>query len=104
MIIHTELYGKSMRFDLNKAIDISMPLSADEDAASAWYVPPIKIEAVKTEQFVGDVNQGGSVNFNNISFNPHGNGTHTESYGHLSADMLANVNTLLSSFHFIAEK
>ena len=88
-----------MRFDLNKAIDISMPLSADEDAASAWYVPPIKIEAVKTEQFVGDVNQGGSVNFNNISFNPHGNGTHTECVGHISSGH-ESVNQALKKFFF----
>jgi kynurenine formamidase len=34
-------------------------------------------------QFIGDLKQGGPVNYRNISLNPHGNGTHTECLSHV---------------------
>ena len=93
--------GRTLSFDLDKALDISMPLKADENAAKAWYVPPLSIEPVRTDQFTGDVNEGGSVNFNNIFFNPHGHGTHTESLGHISPGH-ESINQCLKKFHFVA--
>jgi len=39
---------------------------------------------------------------NNIVFNPHGNGTHTESLGHITREEYP-VNDCLKSFFFIAE-
>ena len=81
-----EYNGKKYRLDLSQPIDISLPLRSDESAASAWYVDPVKIEPVVMEGFVGEVKQGGSVNFRNITFNPHGNGTHTECVGHISKE------------------
>ena len=102
MIANIEINGADYRFDLKKALDISMPLSTDENRASAWYVPPVKIEPVKGDGFVGDVNQGGSVNFNNIFFNPHGNGTHTECVGHISKDH-DSINQNLREFFFTAQ-
>jgi len=102
MIASIEINGQIFRFDLNKAIDVSMPLSTDVNNTSAWYVPPVKIEAVRTDQFIGDVNEGGSVNFNNISFNPHGNGTHTECVGHISKGK-ESINQSLKKFFFTAQ-
>ncbi len=101
MIANVEIDNKSYRFDLKKGIDISMPLSPEENRASAWYVDPIKIEPVRGEGFIGDVNQGGSVNFNNIFFNPHGNGTHTECLGHISKEH-HSINRHLKEFFFSA--
>lgn len=101
MIISTEIQGKIFRFDLDRGIDISIPLRPDIHAASAWYVPPITIEPVRSEFFVGDVNEGGSVNFNNITFNPHGNGTHTEGVGHISKNR-DSVNKGLKKYFFPA--
>ncbi len=102
MIASIEINGRSFRFDLDKPIDVSMPLSTDENRANAWYVPPVKIEPVRTHEFVGDVNEGGSVNFNNISFNPHGNGTHTECVGHISKEK-ESINQSLKKFFFSAQ-
>jgi len=101
MIAQIEFDGTVFEFDLQKPIDVSMPFKTDSNAASAWYVPPVKIEPVRNEQFVGDVNEGGSVNFNNIIFNPHGNGTHTESVGHISSNK-ESVNQTLKTFFFAA--
>lgn len=36
--------------------------------------------------FVGSVTQGGACNCENIRFNPHGNGSHTECVGHVSKE------------------
>jgi kynurenine formamidase len=94
--------GKTFRVDFFHPIDISMPLSTDEHAAKAWYVPPVKIEPVRMGDWVGDVNQGGSVNFRNITFNPHGNGTHTECAGHISKENYS-INQCLKRFMFHAE-
>jgi kynurenine formamidase len=87
--------------DTNNPIDISISLHNGENPVLAWYCEPIKIEAVMTDQFIGDVNKGGSVNFRNIALNPHGNGTHTECVGHISKEEYS-INKCLKEYHFMA--
>ncbi|MFL5752243.1 MAG: cyclase family protein [Bacteroidia bacterium] len=94
--------GKTIKADLAQPIDISIPLHSGADCVSAWYVEPMKIEAVRMGDWIGDVNQGGSVNFRNITFNPHGNGTHTECVGHISKENYT-INQCLKKFMFLAE-
>lgn len=94
--------GKEFRVDFFKPIDISMPLHSGADCASAWYVKPMRIEPVRMGDWIGDVKQGGSVNFRDIKFNPHGNGTHTECVGHISKEYIT-INKCLTRFLFIAE-
>ncbi|MDF2437319.1 MAG: cyclase family protein [Bacteroidota bacterium] len=102
MVSKITFKGKSYNTDLSKPIDISIPLRAGEENVNAWYVSPVKIEAVRMGDWVGDVNEGGSVNFRNITFNPHGNGTHTECVGHISKENYS-VNQCLKTFFFMAE-
>ncbi|HOZ87478.1 MAG TPA: cyclase family protein [Bacteroidia bacterium] len=94
--------GKEFKIDFFKPIDISIPLSTAENCASAWYVGPMKLEPVVMGDWVGDVNQGGSVNFRNIKFNPHGNGTHTECAGHISKEFYT-INQSFNRFMYVAE-
>ncbi len=94
--------GKEYRVDFFKPIDISISYKASEHSVSAWYVKPVSIEPVVMGEWVGDVKQGGSVNFRNIHFNPHGNGTHTECVGHISREDFS-VNKTFARFMFIAE-
>jgi kynurenine formamidase len=94
-------FSDSSYFDTTKGIDLSIPLSADSDSVRAWYCEPVKIEPVVNGNFIGDVNQGGSVNFRNIFLNPHGNGTHTECVGHISKENFT-LNQCLKEFHFKA--
>lgn len=102
-MITTHTYNnKTYRFDLSKPIDISIPLRAGKKNVSAWYVPPVRIEPVVMGDWIGDVNQGGSVNFRNIYFNPHGHGTHTECIGHISKENYT-INQCLKKFFFMAE-
>jgi len=94
--------GKDYKIDLYRPIDISIPLSSNENCVSAWYVGPMELEPVRNGSWIGDVNKGGSVNFRNIKFNPHGNGTHTECVGHISKEFIT-INQCLKRFMFLAE-
>ena len=84
-----------------KPIDISIPIHSGPNPVLAWNCPPAEITPVMTERFVGDVNKGGAVNFNDIKLNPHGNGTHTECVGHISAEK-DHLTDCLNEFIFEA--
>lgn len=102
MIAQIKSKNRQFKVDLSQPLDISIPLRTGKENVSAWYVEPIKIEPVRTEQFTGSVEEGGSVNFRDISFNPHGNGTHTECVGHIS-EKVYSINQNLKQFFFLAE-
>ncbi|PJA07159.1 MAG: metal-dependent hydrolase [Flavobacteriales bacterium CG_4_10_14_0_2_um_filter_32_8] len=89
------------KIDISKPLDISIPLKADKSNVTAYYVDVPKFEPVMANGFVGAVHLGGSVNFNNIFFNPHGNGTHTECVGHISKEKYT-INQCLKEFFFLA--
>ena len=88
--------------DLSKPLDISIPLQASKKNPLAWYQDSPKIEPVQMDNWVGKVSEGASVNFNNIFFNPHAHGTHTECVGHISKEF-HSVNEALKEYFFIAE-
>lgn len=89
--------------DLSKPIDISIPLSNTSDNPIAWYQEIPEIEPVKMGDWIGKVSEGtSSTNFNNIFFNPHAHGTHTECLGHITNDYYS-VNEALKTFFFTAE-
>src|ERR1051326_5683334 len=94
--------GKTYKADLDKPIDISIPLRPSADNVRAWYVDPPRFEPVRMGDWIGDVNQGGSVNFRDIFFNPHGHGTHTECVGHISKEPYT-INQCLKKFFFLCE-
>ena len=94
--------NKNYQIDLSGPMDISIPLRASEDNVTAWYVDVPKFDPVMEKGFIGDVNQGGAVNFRNVSFNPHGNGTHTECVGHISKETYT-INQCLKEFFFLAQ-
>ena len=88
--------------DLSKPIDISLPLSNTDQNPIAWYIEKPVIEPVNLENWVGKVSEGSSTNFNNIFFNPHGHGTHTECLGHITNEFYS-INQCLKHFFFMAE-
>ena len=79
-----EIHNKKIQVDLSKPLDISIPLQASEKNPLAWYQNEPTIEPVKMGDWTGKVSEGASVNFNNVLFNPHAHGTHTECFGHIS--------------------
>jgi arylformamidase len=85
----------------DEPIDLSIPIHNRENPVLAWYCEPIKLEAVMTDRFIGDVNKGGAVNFRNLLINPHAHGTHTECLGHISKEWYS-INQCMKEFHFSA--
>lgn len=88
--------------DFSSPIDISIPLTNTNANPIAWYIDKPVIEPVKMGDWVGKVSEGSSTNFNNIFFNPHGHGTHTECLGHITKDFYS-INQALKQFFFLAE-
>lgn len=87
--------------NLKNGIDLSISYRTDASATSAWYVGPMKVEPVRMDGFVGSVKEGGSVNFQNLELNPHGNGTHTECVGHIAPECFS-INQHLKQWFFDA--
>jgi arylformamidase len=92
--------GRTYSFQTEKGKDIS--ISMNPNGPRAWYVEPMRIEPVRTEQFLGSVAEGGAVNFRDVYFNPHGHGTHTENVGHIIDTNVPVVNSIHSS-HYMAK-
>ncbi len=90
------------QIDLSKPLDISIPLSNTDTNPIAWYIEKPMIEPVRFGDWVGKVSEGSSTNFNNIFFNPHGHGTHTECLGHITKEFYS-INQCLKQFFFTAE-
>ena len=93
---------QKFKIDLSKPIDISIPLSNTDKNPIAWYIEKPKIEPVKVGDWIGKVSEGSSTNFNNIFFNPHGHGTHTECLGHITREFYS-INQCLKQFFFTAK-
>ncbi len=93
--------SKPLQIDFTKPIDISLPLLSGEEAVNCYYAAPVQYETISVGDFVGSTLQGGSCNYQRVSLTPHGNGTHTECYGHLSTDG-ATINQCLKQFVFVA--
>ena len=93
----------NQEINLSKPIDISIPLTNTEDNPIAWYLDKPEIEPVKVGDWIGKVSEGkSSTNFNNIFFNPHGHGTHTECLGHITSHFYS-INQCLKQFFFTAQ-
>ena len=93
---------QNYQIDLSNPIDISIPLSNTNENPIAWYIEKPAIEPVKFGDWIGKVSEGSSTNFNNIFFNPHGHGTHTECLGHIT-HAFYSINQCLKQFFFFAE-
>jgi len=100
MKLTLEKDGRRYSFQTEKGMDLS--ISMNPNGPRAWYVEPMRIEPVRTEQFLGSVAEGGAVNFRDVYFNPHGHGTHTENAGHIIDTDFPVVHSIGSS-HFMAK-
>ena len=102
MITSLHLSNKLYRTDLSRPLDISIRIKNGLDNPCAYYAPPVEISPVIMDNFIGDIQQGGIINYKNIKINPHGNGTHTECVGHIAKEEYL-INQCLKEFMFLAE-
>lgn len=94
--------GKEVQVNLSAPLDISIALREGRENMNAFYLPPMERNPFRMGSFIGDVNQGGACNVFSITFNPHGNGTHTECVGHISSESYS-IHQCLKQFFFFAE-
>lgn len=99
-----QLYRNGQAFfaDLSRGIDLSLPLRDGAANPNAFWAPMPAFSPVRAGHFVGSTAEGGPVNFFNVSFNPHGNGTHTECVGHIARERYV-LRECLTEFHFWAK-
>jgi arylformamidase len=93
---------KTYQFKPNNPLDISMPLHQDMPQPECFWAEPVLFETIRVGDFVGSVADGGTTNYKRVHITPHGNGTHTECYGHISADENATIHNCLKRFLFVA--
>jgi kynurenine formamidase len=102
MIIEFVHFNKKYTADLDKPLDISLPLFSGEHNPNAFHIANPKFEPIKVGSFVGSVQEGGACNCENLFLNAHGNGTHTECVGHISKERIT-INQTLKQFYAIAQ-
>jgi kynurenine formamidase len=75
--------------ELAEPIDISIPLRFNGPQPNAYGVDAAVSKPVEAGELVGDTRLGGSVNFEQYTFIPHCNGTHTECVGHITDERIS---------------
>jgi arylformamidase len=95
---HDQVYS----FNPLQPHDISMPLHDRQLQPECFWAEPVQFDVIRVGDFVGSVAEGGSTNYKRVHLTPHGNGTHTECYGHISADEHATIHNCLKRFLFVA--
>lgn len=95
-------HNQTYTFNPLSPLDISMPLHDDDVQPECFWAEPAMFDVIRVGDFVGSVAEGGSTNYKRIHLTPHGNGTHTECYGHISADENATIHNCLKRFLFVA--
>ncbi|WP_223284766.1 cyclase family protein [Hymenobacter qilianensis] len=95
-------HGHTFSFDPGAPLDISLPLAPGPNQVNCFWAEPVQFDTIRVGDFVGSVAEGGSTNYKRVHLTPHGNGTHTECYGHISTDLEATINRCLRRFLFVA--
>ncbi len=120
MIITFTQHHITYQADLSKPIDISISLIFNSlNAPNAWYCPMPEATPQRFGTIDIAVAKGAAVNSYGVKIYPHGNGTHTESVGHILMDngqwIMDNagvreietgwisVNDALKNYHVLAQ-
>jgi hypothetical protein len=89
MIISIEIDGAVRRFDLADPHSLAIPLRFNGPQPNAYGVAKAGSTPCEAGTLVGDTRLGGSCNFEQYTFIPHCNGTHTECVGHLTDERIS---------------
>ena len=98
MLLFAQLYDQNYKIDLENPIDISIPLDFYGEQPNAFGVQKAFSKPCEAESLIGDTRRGGSCNFEQITFIPHCNGTHTECLGHITHERISVRDCLKHTF------
>lgn len=102
MKVDCSINGKPYTTTLRDGFDCSIPMVGGDLNVNAYYLNDPTYSPFVAGSFIGSVREGGTCNCEDITFNPHGNGTHTECVGHISSERITIHQSLLT-FHFTAQ-
>jgi arylformamidase len=98
MLLTAETNDQTYKIDLENPIDISIPLDFYGAQPNAFGVERAISKPCEAGSLVGDTRRGGSCNFEQITFIPHCNGTHTECVGHITNQRISVRDCLKDAF------
>lgn len=96
------LADKVLEIDLAEPHPISIPIKNGDNNPNCYYADPVKFEVIKGDNFIGSVKLGGVVNHQKLTISTHGNGTHTECYGHIT-DSNAVITNQLQNYFYLSQ-
>lgn len=101
MQLRCNIAGRDYHANLSEGIDISQGFGPGGDNAAAFHIDSARIEPIRVGDFVGSVTLGSGANCEVVTFCAHGNGTHTECLGHITAERHA-VHRLIGAGFYTA--
>lgn len=102
MTITIEINGRTFTIDESNPVNIAIPLDFYGAQPNAYDVERATSKPCEAGELIGDTRRGGSCNFEQITFIPHCNGTHTECVGHITDERIF-VNDCLKDVFVFAE-
>lgn len=102
MIANIQYQGKAFNCDLSHPLSIGIDLRPNKNNVNAFFAPQPVSRPIVTDNFIGDTQKGGCVNFFDLHLYPHGNGTHIECVGHISKKR-HYINEVLNRHFFICK-
>jgi arylformamidase len=94
LLISFQIHDTRYQIDSDRYFDLSIPLNFNGEQPNAYGADAAVSKAVEAGSLVGDTRRGGSCNFEQYTFIPHCNGTHTESIGHITNERISILNSL----------
>lgn len=98
MILSIQINNQTYKIKTEKPFDISIPLNFNDEQPNAYGVEKASSKPCEAGKLVGDTRRGGSCNFEQYTFIPHCNGTHTECVGHITNERIAVRDCLQDAF------
>lgn len=94
-VLHKE---SNNQIDLSSPIEIGIAIQRD-NGVGGFDIANAEYRVYSSGNFVGSRSQGAGCNLETITFTPHGNGTHTECYGHIAHEPVMVNNCIHDLFY-----
>ena len=82
-MVTVELANGTYQVNIVFPHSIAIKMAFNKDQPNHFGADPAKATPMQSGGFIGDTEQGGSCNVNQLILNPHCNGTHTETLAHI---------------------
>lgn len=98
MIVLAQINNHIYKLNADSSFDIAIPLNFNGAQPKAYGVEKATSKPCQAGTLIGDTRCGGSCNFEQYTFIPHCNGTHTECVGHITNERISIHDCLKDAF------